>query len=56
MTLRFVKGARPGGPVPPQDAIDTPHLRGKDTMANIVKAALLQTDWAGDKESMIDKH
>ena len=25
-------------------------------MANIVKAALLQTDWAGDKESMIDKH
>ena len=25
-------------------------------MANIVRAALLQTDWAGDKESMIDKH
>ncbi len=25
-------------------------------MANIVKAALLQTDWTGDKESMIDKH
>ena len=22
----------------------------------IVKAALLQTDWAGDQESMIDKH
>ena len=25
-------------------------------MANTVKAALLQTDWTGDKESMIDKH
>ena len=25
-------------------------------MANNVKAALLQTDWTGDKESMIDKH
>ena len=25
-------------------------------MANIVKAALLQTDWTGDKESMIVKH
>jgi N-carbamoylputrescine amidase len=25
-------------------------------MARIVKAALLQTDWTGDKESMIDKH
>ncbi len=25
-------------------------------MANIVKAALLQTDWTGDKESMTDKH
>ncbi len=25
-------------------------------MANNVRAALLQTDWAGDKESMIDKH
>ena len=25
-------------------------------MANIVTAALLQTDWTGDKESMIDKH
>ena len=25
-------------------------------MANIVKAALLQTDWSGDKESMILKH
>ena len=25
-------------------------------MANVVKAALLQTDWTGDKESMIDKH
>ena len=25
-------------------------------MPNIVKAALLQTDWAGNKESMIDKH
>jgi beta-ureidopropionase len=25
-------------------------------MANIVKAALLQTDWTGDKASMIDKH
>ena len=24
-------------------------------MANIVRAALLQTDWTGDKESMIDK-
>ena len=25
-------------------------------MANTVRAALLQTDWTGDKESMIDKH
>ena len=25
-------------------------------MARIVKAALLQTEWTGDKESMIDKH
>ncbi len=25
-------------------------------MANVVRAALLQTDWSGDKESMIDKH
>lgn len=25
-------------------------------MPNVVRAALLQTDWAGDKESMIDKH
>ena len=25
-------------------------------MANIIRAALLQTDWTGDKESMIDKH
>ena len=25
-------------------------------MANIVRAALLQTDWAGHKEAMIDKH
>ena len=25
-------------------------------MANTVRAALLQTDWAGTKESMIDKH
>ena len=25
-------------------------------MANIIKAALLQTDWTGDKESMIVKH
>jgi N-carbamoylputrescine amidase len=25
-------------------------------MANIVRAALLQTDWSGDKASMIDKH
>ena len=25
-------------------------------MANIVRAALLQTDWAGTKEAMIDKH
>ena len=25
-------------------------------MANIIKAALLQTDWTGDKESMIDRH
>jgi N-carbamoylputrescine amidase len=25
-------------------------------MANIVRAALLQTDWAGSKEAMIDKH
>ena len=25
-------------------------------MSNIVRAALLQTDWTGDKESMIDKH
>ena len=25
-------------------------------MANTVKAALLQTDWAGNKEAMIDKH
>jgi N-carbamoylputrescine amidase len=25
-------------------------------MANVIKAALLQTDWTGDKESMIDKH
>ncbi len=25
-------------------------------MANIVKAELLQTDWTGDKESMIVKH
>ena len=25
-------------------------------MPNIVKAALLQTDWAGSKEAMIDKH
>ena len=25
-------------------------------MENIVKAALLQTDWTGDKESMIVKH
>ena len=25
-------------------------------MPNIVKAALLQTDWAGHKEAMIDKH
>ena len=27
-----------------------------DDMPRTVKAALLQTDWAGDKESMIDKH
>src|SRR5215211_5124670 len=26
------------------------------TMANIVRAALLQTDWAGTKEAIIDKH
>ena len=25
-------------------------------MANVIKAALLQTDWTGDKASMIDKH
>ena len=25
-------------------------------MANIITAALLQTDWTGDKESMIVKH
>ena len=25
-------------------------------MANIVRAALLQTDWAGDKDAMTDKH
>ena len=25
-------------------------------MANIIRAALLQTDWTGDKESMIVKH
>ena len=25
-------------------------------MGTTVKAALLQTDWSGDKESMIDKH
>ena len=25
-------------------------------MANVIRAALLQTDWTGDKESMIDKH
>src|ERR1044071_7332446 len=25
-------------------------------MPNIVRAALLQTDWAGTKEAMIDKH
>ena len=25
-------------------------------MANIITAALLQTDWTGDKESMIQKH
>ena len=25
-------------------------------MPNVVTAALLQTDWTGDKESMIDKH
>jgi beta-ureidopropionase len=25
-------------------------------MANVVKAALLQTDWTGDKASMIDRH
>ena len=25
-------------------------------MANVVRAALLQTDWTGDKASMIDKH
>ena len=25
-------------------------------MPRTVRAALLQTDWAGDKESMIDKH
>src|SRR5258705_33270 len=25
-------------------------------MANIVRAALLQTDWAGTKEAMIEKH
>jgi hypothetical protein len=28
----------------------------EDVMANIIKAALLQTDWTGDKESMIVKH
>ena len=25
-------------------------------MANTVRAALLQTDWAGTKDAMIDKH
>ena len=25
-------------------------------MANVIRAALLQTDWTGDKASMIDKH
>ncbi|MFZ8997974.1 MAG: nitrilase-related carbon-nitrogen hydrolase, partial [Ilumatobacteraceae bacterium] len=25
-------------------------------MTNVVRAALLQTDWTGDKESMIDAH
>jgi N-carbamoylputrescine amidase len=25
-------------------------------MANTVRAALLQTDWAGTKEAMVDKH
>ena len=25
-------------------------------MANIIRAALLQTEWTGDKESMIDRH
>ena len=25
-------------------------------MARVVRAALLQTDWTGDKESMIQKH
>jgi len=31
--------------------------RGKEReMANVIRAALLQTDWTGDKASMIDKH
>ena len=25
-------------------------------MANIIRAALIQTDWAGSKDEMIDKH
>ena len=30
--------------------------RGSDAMSNTVKAALLQTDWAGTQEAMTDKH
>src|SRR5262249_13196144 len=30
--------------------------RGLVEMANVIRAALLQTDWTGDKASMIDKH
>ncbi len=33
-----------------------PLLEGGNRMSRIVRGALLQTDWTGDKESMIQKH
>ena len=50
VTLRSAVRGRTRRSLPP------PHRPTGDDMPRIVRAALLQTDWAGDKESMIDKH
>src|SRR5215207_9209880 len=52
LALRSEGGYHPGA----TGARSARHDPGGCAMSRTVKAALLQTDWSGDQESMIDKH